>query len=133
MWESLPAPPRPPLPPIHTLFLLSIEIPWFDDGHTYLLSSGGPPHAFTRFPAGSNSSTGGAGTQHSLSGGFCAAPISLVASKVSLRCTMNTWSFASTPTPMTLPSTQWLGSGLGQRGSTSKRGAWTNLARADAS
>src|SRR3954463_7926312 len=49
----------PPLPPIHTLPLLSIETPWFDDGHTYSLPGGGPPHAATTLPAGSNSMTGG--------------------------------------------------------------------------
>src|SRR5512144_2726490 len=75
-----------PLPPIQTLSLSSIEIPWLDDGQSYPLA--GPPHALTRFPAGSNSSTGGAGTQHSLSGGLAAAPISVRASNVSLRCTM---------------------------------------------
>src|SRR5206468_13063800 len=36
-----------------------------------------------------------------------------------------TWSRSSTPTPMTLPSTQWLGSGLGHIGSTSNDGALT--------
>src|SRR5947209_1109388 len=56
-----------PLPPIQTLSLLSTEMPWLDSGQSYPLPL--PPHAFTRFPAGSNSSTGGAGTQHSLSGG----------------------------------------------------------------
>src|SRR5437660_460164 len=34
----------PPLPPIHTLPLLSTEMPWFDDGHTYDLSRGARPH-----------------------------------------------------------------------------------------
>src|SRR5512146_3045513 len=75
-----------PLPPIQTLSLSSIEMPWLDDGQSYPLA--GPPHALTRFPAASNSSTGGAGTQHSLIGGLAAAPISVRASNVSLRCTM---------------------------------------------
>src|SRR5579871_219128 len=38
------------------------------------------------------------------------------------------WSRASTETPMTLPMTQWLGSGFGHIGSTSKRGACTPAA-----
>src|SRR2546423_1874673 len=114
----------PPLPPIQTLPLLSIEIPWFDEGHTYFLSDGGPPHAATTLPAGSNSITGGAGTQHSLN--FDLAPISDKESNVSARCTMKMWSRSSTPTPITLPSTQWFGSGLGHIGSTSKRGAFNS-------
>ena len=36
---------------------------------------------------------------------------------------MKTWSRESTPTPMVEPRIQWLGSGLGQSGSTSKMGA----------
>src|SRR5687767_3164873 len=35
------------------------------------------------------------------------------------------WSCASTDTPIVDPRTQWLGSGFGHRGSTSKRGACT--------
>ena len=36
---------------------------------------------------------------------------------------IQTWSFSSTETPIVEPSTQWLGSGLGHSGSTSKAGA----------
>src|SRR5262245_14097318 len=103
-------------------------MPWFDDGHTYGAPAFGPPQAFTTLPAGSNSMTGGAGTQHSLSFGFATAPISVRESKVSARCTMNTWSRASTPTPITLPSTQWFGRGFGQNGSTSNAGASSSRA-----
>src|ERR1700676_3672008 len=38
---------------------------------------------------------------------------------------IHTWSLASTDTPMVFPNIQWLGSGLGHMGSTSKRGAST--------
>ena len=44
------------------------------------------------------------------------------------RWTIQMWSFESTPTPMTLPSSQWLGSGFGHIGSTSNRGAITPAA-----
>ena len=43
---------------------------------------------------------------------------------------MKTWSRESTPTPTTDPSTQWFGSGWGQKGSTSKIGASAVLADA---
>src|SRR5262245_36597139 len=36
---------------------------------------------------------------------------------------IQTWSRESTDTPIVEPSSQWFGSGLGQNGSTSKRGA----------
>ena len=41
------------------------------------------------------------------------------------RWMIHTWSRASTRQPMVEPRSQWLGSGLGQSGSTSKRGACT--------
>ena len=63
--------------------------------------------------------------QHSESGGSWAAPISLMAPKAFgvLRWTIQTWSLESTATPIAGPRIQWFGSGLGQNGSTSKRGA----------
>src|SRR3954453_19381137 len=64
----------PPLPPIQTLFLSSMKMPSFDDGHTYGAPATGPPQALTRLPAGSNSRTGGAATQHSLIGDEPDAP-----------------------------------------------------------
>ena len=36
---------------------------------------------------------------------------------------VHTWSCASTDTPIVEPSSQWFGSGLGHKGSTSNRGA----------
>ena len=42
---------------------------------------------------------------------------------------IQTWSCASTETPIVEPSTQWFGSGFGQNGSTSNRGAWTSSLR----
>ena len=42
---------------------------------------------------------------------------------------IHTWSFSSTDTPMVDPSTQWLGSGFGHSGSTSKAGASGALRR----
>src|SRR5690606_29088086 len=69
---------------------------------------------------------GGAGAQHSPVGGSTAAPASVRSLSVARpRWTMNTWSRESTPTPMVEPRTQLFGSGLGQRGSTSKIGAST--------
>ena len=56
-------------------------------------------------------------------GGSRVAPISLTSLKVVWRWMMKTWSRESTPTPMVEPRIQWLGSGLGQSGSTSKMGA----------
>src|SRR3954463_8676426 len=54
----------------------STAIPPGDTGHWYL--SPGPPQCPSRFPAASNSSTGGAGTQHSSAVfGVVAAPISV--------------------------------------------------------
>src|SRR5438552_2800717 len=38
------------------------------------------------------------------------------------------WSFESAATPIVAPMTQWLGSGFGHMGSTSKRGACTPAA-----
>ena len=72
----------------------------------------------------------GAGTQHSLVGGSRVAPISLTSLKVVWRWMMKTWSRESTPTPMVEPRIQWLGSGLGQSGSTSKMGASPDMSGA---
>src|SRR5205085_5682762 len=66
---------RAPLPPIQTLSLSSTAMPWLDVGHSYPWP--GPPHAFTRFPSGSNSTIGGAERQHSPIGGFASAPASV--------------------------------------------------------
>ena len=63
MWPSW-----PPLPPMNRLPLESGVMPWFDSGHSKPCP--GPPHARTKLPSASNSTTGGAGTQHSDCGGF---------------------------------------------------------------
>ena len=42
-----------------------------------------------------------------------------------LRWMIQTWSCSSTQTPIVAPSSQWLGSGFGHSGSTSKTGACT--------
>src|ERR1700704_5755280 len=57
------------------------------------------PHAFTTLPAGSNSITGGAGTESSVSGELTRFP----------RVTMNTWSRESRHVPATSPVDHGLG------------------------
>src|SRR5678815_4503799 len=57
------------------------------------------PHALTTLPSGSNSMTGAAGTESSVSGEFTRLP----------RVTMNTWSCESTHVPATSPVDQGLG------------------------
>ena len=61
--------------------------------------------------------TEGAGMQHSLSGGVCAAPRSSTV-MVRGRWITQTWSRASTATPAAWPMPQRFGSGFGQNGST---------------
>ena len=113
-----------PFPPIQMLSLLSTVRPWFDSGQSW--PGPGPPQELTRLPSGSNSRIGGAAVQHSPIGGVAAAPDSVRGLSVACpRWMMNTWSRESTPTPMVEPRIQWLGSGLGQSGSTSKAGAST--------
>src|SRR3954454_8071653 len=65
----------------------------------------------------SNTSTGGAATQHLASGGFCSAARSRGVSEVG-RCTTQIRSYLSVAMPETCPSSQLFGSGLGQNGST---------------
>src|SRR5574341_1020021 len=78
-----------PFPPIHTLSLLSTEIPWLDSGQSCPCS--GPPQELTRFPSGSNSRMGGAGAQQSPVGGLVAEPASVRALRVGRpRWMMNT-------------------------------------------
>src|SRR5439155_1672466 len=69
----------------------------------------GPPQAWRRLPAGSNSRTGGAGTQQRELG-----------SSVSVRgrWSTQTWSCASTATPDAWPMSHRFGRGLGHAGST---------------
>ncbi len=84
-------------------------------------------------PAGSNSRTGGAGTQQMPIGGFTLARLEVVLEQVCramddphvvLRVDRDT---------DRRPSTQWFGSGFGQNGSTSKSGIWLAPAVASAS
>src|SRR5688500_1872570 len=81
----------------------------------------GPPQAVIRLPLASNSITGGAGLQQSERGGVRAAPRSSSGSDWG-RCT------TQMPSPLAAtaaacPMSPWLGSGLGQNGSTSNTGA----------
>ena len=69
--------------------------------------------------------TAGAGTQHSEVGGSTAAPRSLSVSDRG-RCSTQMWSRESTATPMTWPSSHLLGSGFGQKGSTSSTAPGTS-------
>ena len=66
--------------------------------------------------------TGGAGRQHSASGGSASAPRSCGV-RLPGRCTIQMWSRESTATPTTLPSVQLSGSGFGHVGSNAKLGA----------
>src|SRR6185503_11874718 len=115
----------PPLPPIHTLPLWSMKMPWFDSGHSKPWP--GPPHEASSLPALSNFSTGGAPLQHSAIGVGSSAPFSLLLSVAELRWMIQMLSCASAHTPMVLPSSQWLGNGFGQNGSTSNFGACAAL------
>src|SRR5262249_59688653 len=65
----------------------------------------------------SNSSTGGAATQHLASGGLCSAARSRGVSDAG-RCTTQMRSYLSVAMPETCPSSQLFGSGFGQNGST---------------
>src|SRR5882672_9917383 len=67
--------------------------------------------------------TGGAIMQHSPVGLFLPALASVSRFSDWWRWMIQTWSRESTDTPMVEPSSQWFGSGFGQSGSTSKRGA----------
>src|SRR6476660_5703188 len=82
-----------------------------------------------KLPAASNSITGGAGTQHWETGGFCAAPASSLVSERG-RCKTQIWSCASTVMPPIWPMIQLLGSCLGQLGSTLKCGPSASAAYA---
>ena len=81
----------------------------------------GRPSQRSRLPSLSNSSTGGAGTQHFERGGVNAAPFS---SSVSERGRWMTqmWPCASTVMPPTWPRIQLFGSVFGHDGSTAKVG-----------
>src|SRR5947208_10334467 len=72
-------------------------------------------------PAGSNSRIGGAGMQHSASGGLNEAAFSPSA-MVAGRWTIQMWSCESTATPDTCPVVHLCGSGLFHSGSTTNRG-----------
>ena len=67
--------------------------------------------------------TFGAGMQHVPVGVFLPALASVSTFSDCWRWMIQTWSRESTDTPIVEPSTQWFGSGFGQNGSTSKRGA----------
>src|SRR5205814_6117629 len=56
-------------------------------------------------------------------GGFAIMAFSLPSSESAPRCATQTWSCASTATPVIEPKTQWLGSGCGQSGLTCRPGA----------
>src|SRR5688572_25781202 len=91
-----------------------------------LYPSPGPPQKLTGLPDGSKRMTSGATLQHvSAVGGSVESPISVRAViDGAPRCTIQTWFCASTATPVIDPSTQWLGRGLGQKGSTWNVGTW---------
>ena len=72
-------------------------------------------------PSASNSSTGGADTQHFERGGFSAAPFSSSVSERG-RWITQIWPCASTVMPPTWPRIQLFGSGFGQDASTAKVG-----------
>src|SRR5262245_37523329 len=61
--------------------------------------------------------------QHSPVGLFLPALASVSRFSDWWRWMIHTWSRESTDNPMVEPSSQWFGSGFGQNGSTSKRGA----------
>src|SRR5205085_8142144 len=72
----------------------------------------GLPHALSRLPAVSNSSTAGAAEQHS------AVPFATASSSRSRgRFRIQMWSSLSTNIPVIPPSAQWLGSGFGHSAS----------------
>src|SRR5258706_9315962 len=96
-------------------------MPWLPSGHSY--PAPGPPQERTRFPAWSKTSTGGAAVQHSPT--FSWSARSFASRWLFPVWTIHTLSWSSTHTPTPRPMTQWFGSGFGQRGSTSKRGAST--------
>ena len=72
-------------------------------------------------PSASNSSTGGAETQHFERGGVSAAPFSSSVSERG-RWITQIWPCASTVMPPTWPRIQLFGSGFGQDASTAKVG-----------
>src|SRR4030095_6141656 len=81
----------------------------------------GPPQERSRLPSASNSSTGGADTQHFERGGVRAAPFSSSVSERG-RWITQIWPCASTVMPPTWPRIQLFGSGFGQDASTAKVG-----------
>src|SRR6516162_6906661 len=91
----------------------------------------GSPHELTTLPAGSNSTTGGAGLDLKLPPsapvfGF-APPTPSGAVRPPFwnpRVTTKTWSFASMQVPPTWPRIQPFGSGFGQFGSAAINGAF---------
>src|SRR6185295_10269841 len=70
---------------------------------------------------------GGAGAQHCAVGGVVVACTSPGSSEPA-RWMIQTWSRASTDTPIVWPRIHLFGRGFGQSGSTSNRGAWTAAA-----
>src|SRR5262245_3476799 len=102
------------LPAIHTKPALSTWMP------CSLATQGealGWPQPWMKLPSASNSMTEGSGAQHLLRGGFSAAPFSSSVSE-RRRGSSQTWSSGPTATLATWPSSQLLGNGLGQKGST---------------
>src|ERR1700693_5349795 len=109
-----------PLPPIHTLPSFSTQMPCSEAGQSYPVP--GPPQDLRSLPSASNSRTGGAATQHSERGGFCAAPSSSTVSEPG-RCSTQMWFSRSTVSPPTCPIIQLFGSSLGHDASTLYAGA----------
>src|SRR5580704_464147 len=115
IWASL-----APLPPSQTLFWWSTNTPCIDSGHSYPWP--GPPQEWITSPAALKATTGGAERQQIEIGGLSSAPFSLLLSVELPRWTIHTLSWASTETPMAMPSSHSFGNGLGHSGSTSKIG-----------
>ena len=87
----------------------------------------GPPQWRRRLPDWSNTSTGGAATQHLASGGFCSAARSRGVSEAG-RCTTQMRSKRSVAMPETWPRIQLFGSGFGQNASTWNCGTLSSAA-----
>ena len=108
--------------PIQTKLLWSTKMPWGFRGHCAPVSGVPVPHACTTLPCASSSMTVGAAAQQVAMGGFCSIDVSSSVS-VSGRWVIQTWSFASTNTPVTDPITQLFGNSAGQVASMRKVGA----------
>src|SRR3954454_16882936 len=107
------------LPPTQTKPRSSTSMPCSRPTHSY--PSPAPPHDRSRLPSLSNSSTGGADTQHLERGGVRLAPFSSSVSERG-RWITQMWPCQSTVMPPTWPRIQLFGNGFGQDASTAKVG-----------